>query len=82
MPSPIINQYGVDEIDEVARDVLQALGDLDLPTPLCILGLCRVITIIGSQHDLDNACRFIDELSEIDYIDPGYADLDEDDDEE
>lgn len=59
------SKYTIEDIDEAARDLLQALSDLDLPVPLAIAACCRVITVIGTQEDLDTACKLIDDLQAI-----------------
>ena len=54
--------YSRVEIDELADQITDLL--LDEETPLAILALCKAITMLGNEADLDNACRWIDEFSE------------------
>ncbi len=58
--------YSADEIDQYARDILQVAEDMELPISLMLLSLCRAITIIGSEEELDVACLLIDELRDDD----------------
>ena len=74
--------YNIDEINSVAWELLQTLSELDAPVPLAIQGLCRAITLIGTQEDLDNACRLIDDMAELETeFDNEFNDRDSDDDE-
>jgi hypothetical protein len=67
--------FDILEIDDVAHDLLHFLAEMGLPPKLTVLGLCRAITILSSDEDLDHACRLIDELSEIDYTASDFDDI-------
>ena len=70
MTPEIINGFKLEEVDNVARDVLQAFAEWGIPPKLALLSLCRCITIIGSPEELDLACKIIDDLST---VEPGTA---------
>ena len=70
-----IGGYDIAEINTIADEIFQGVVELNIPNRLAILGLCRAITIIGSEVDLDMACRYIDQLSEIPYTDDTLADF-------
>lgn len=57
--------YHIDEIDEVAQDLLQILSDLDVPVTLGVLALSRAISAIGSEQELDEAARVIDQFRDV-----------------
>lgn len=61
--------YSTDEIDSYAREVLQSLLDMELPLPLIMLALCRAITVIATDQELDMASSLLDELKEADIDD-------------
>lgn len=69
-----IKGYDIDEIDEIARDVFQLLTEQGVDINLSILGLCRAITILADEEQLDYACRMIDVLSEVPYDEGDYED--------
>lgn len=57
--------FELDDIDSIAQPLLQALDDTgETDVRLKVLALCRAITLIGSESDLDNACQMIDEMSD------------------
>ncbi len=66
MTGPLTQRYGfsADEIDQAARDILQSAEDLELPLSLMLLALCRAITVIASEEEIDTACILIDELKD------------------
>lgn len=65
MSSKLIQGYSLDEIDSLAKDMIQLICEYDAPIELGIIGLCRAIVMVGTAEDLDSACRLIDELSEL-----------------
>ncbi len=64
---PLTDRYGYDqdEIDQYAREILHQLMDLDLPIPLILLSLCRAITIVATEEELDTACLMLDEMRDL-----------------
>lgn len=80
MMGPLSRRYGysMDEVDQYARDLLQLLEDTEVPVPLMLLSLCRAITIVGTEEELDVSCLLIDELRD-DEEDFNY-DVEDDDD--
>lgn len=79
--------FSLEEIDEVAAEVFSTLAEERIPLKLCILSLCRTITMMGSEEDLDMACMVIDRLRELTDDPEGYTEdelleeVDEDEDE-
>lgn len=65
--------YALDEIEEVAAEIFETVAEAHVPATMAILALCRAITLIGSESDLDLACLMIDQLRDVD-----LADLDDD----
>ncbi len=82
MTGPLTQRYGYtnDEVDQYARDILQMLEDVELPISLMLLSLCRAITIVGTEEELDVCCALIDELRDSDEEDYNYDIEEEDDD--
>ncbi len=81
MTGPLTQRYGFDddEIDQSARDILLAVEDMELPLPLLLLSLCKLITIIGSEEEIDTACILIDELRDNGEYEYDYDIKEEDD---
>lgn len=73
--------YTLDEIDDLAAEVFQLLVDEQVPIRLGILALCRAITMLGTEEDMDLACLMIDKLKEI-VGDELYVEEDEEEDDE
>ncbi len=65
MSRNIIGGYELDEVDSVASLIAQLLQDERVEGKLAILALCRVITMTGSDYELDMACSWIDDFSEL-----------------
>ena len=65
MTKRLLKGYLIDEVDDLAKEVIQLFAEVDTPTDLGILALCRAIVMLGTPEDLDVACRVIDELSEV-----------------
>lgn len=61
--------FSVEEIEEAAQQLFQAVVELGIPNRLAVLALCRTIAIVGDEDDLDTACRFIDAFSEEEEVD-------------
>jgi hypothetical protein len=82
MAGSLTDRYGYDEdiIDERARDVLSTLDEFDASQELILLALCRAVTMIATDEELDIACILIDELREAD--DDNYEGEEEDDEQE
>lgn len=77
--------FELDDIDSIAQPLLQALDDTgETDVRLKVLALCRAITLIGNESDLDNACQMIDEMSDfiltesLELLEPDFLE-DEDD---
>lgn len=65
MSEPHIYGYTLDEIDEVAQEIFQTIAEQQVPNRHALAALCRVITMIGNEEDLDLACSMIDKLAEV-----------------
>lgn len=52
------------DIDDAAKEVIQTLCDLDIPNGLAVAALCKAIVMIGTEQDLDKACKMIDDFAE------------------
>lgn len=82
---PITLRYGYDqdEIDQYARVALDTLIETGVEDSLILLALCRAITIMASEEELDIACLILDEMRELsidDFSDYDNIDNPEDDD--
>jgi hypothetical protein len=56
--------FEIDEIEEVANDLLSTLQDLQCGGRLGSLGLLRaVVRLCDTDDDLDMCCRLLDELA-------------------
>jgi hypothetical protein len=64
-----VEGFTLDAIDEVGVQVFEFMAELGLPIRLAVLGLCRGITMIGGEAELDIACKALDTLSEHPYED-------------
>ena len=62
----LVDKFGYrnEEIDEYAKDIFSVLTDWGLPPPLMLLSLCRAITILATDQELDIASALLDELRE------------------
>lgn len=60
-----IEGWSIDRIDDTAYELIQALSEMGIPSTLGFLGLCRALTILGDDEDLDMACKLIDDFSEL-----------------
>lgn len=57
--------YPLDEIDALGKEIFTTLADQGISVRFSLLGLCRAITLIGSDEDIDLACITIDRLAEL-----------------
>lgn len=58
--------YEFDEIDEIAKGMLDSLTDIGTPPRLAMLALARTMVVVGGPRNLlDLACRMIDDLSDL-----------------
>jgi hypothetical protein len=57
--------YTLEEIDELGAEIFQLVVEEQVPIRLAILGLCRAITMLGTDEDMDLACMMIDRLREM-----------------
>ena len=57
--------FSMDEIDEIAAEVFTSLAEERVPVKLSILALCRAITMLGTEEDMDMACLMIDRIREL-----------------
>lgn len=64
MTNSPLKGFLLDEIDDAARDIIQHLAEIETPSAMCLLALCRAIVMVNPDQ-LDIACRVIDELSEV-----------------
>lgn len=61
-----IDGYDMGEVEDLAADLFATLSEQGTTVKLSLLALCRAITLVGAEPaDLDSACRYIDEFSEI-----------------
>lgn len=60
----MLSNYSESEIDDTAKEIIQTLCDLDIPNPLAIQALCKAITMIAVEADLDSVCKWIDDYAE------------------
>lgn len=71
--------FEIEDIDAIAQPLLQALEDTgEADVKLHVLALCRAITLIGKEKDLDTACQMIDEMADF-LITEALALMDDDD---
>lgn len=63
--TPIVGGYDIGEIDSIAQDLFQLICEMQIPIPLAALALCRTLTMVGDEQDLDIACSMIDRFVEI-----------------
>jgi hypothetical protein len=54
--------FSREEINSTAEEILGWL--YDVPINLAIPALCMALAKLGDEHDLDAACRWIDEFRE------------------
>lgn len=60
-----VDGYDIDELDRVAEEVLSTLEDaVETDRRLALLAMCRAIVLIADEDELDEACSWIDRLSE------------------
>jgi hypothetical protein len=72
--------YSTDEIDELAAELFAVIAEAQVPITLAVLSLCKAITMVGNDDDLDLACMMIDQLKEMaDEGEPYELELHEDD---
>lgn len=83
--SKMFGGYDIEDIDTIANVLLQALDDTQEPhTDLKVLALCRAITLIGNEADLDRACMMIDEMADyglaeaLELMEPDFMEPDDD----
>lgn len=74
--------YDLDEVEEVAAELFQTIAEAQVPVTFAILALCRTITMIGTEEDLDLACIMIDQLRELSMDNHDFGDIEEEVDEE
>lgn len=60
-----LDGYDLTDVDDLAKELLTAADDTGSARDLILLALCRCISAIGSESELDRACRVIDEFSSI-----------------
>lgn len=64
--------YDLEEINTAAEEVLNTISELSIPQPLAILALCRAIVNLGTEYDLNVACKIIDDMAELPKIKEEY----------
>ena len=56
--------YSSTDIEELADEIIRLLDGDEIEKPLAIPALCMALAKLGDEHDLDAACRWIDEFRE------------------
>lgn len=65
--------YDLDDIDGIAANLFQVIAEEQIPTTLAILALCRAITMLGTEEDMDLACVMIDQIRDMTKEDEEYV---------
>lgn len=53
----------MDDINPASQEIIQTICDLEIPQHVAVAALCKAITMIATEEQLDYACVLIDDFS-------------------